>query len=219
MKFEKYIEESSWLLKRWDKYIGSGQFLWVVLFVLIGVILSFPLIWPTNTVSFNKGMGADSDGRIYIGEKQWIGVYQNGELVDKFVQRVRGNNYEFAVVGDQIHLWDTSNFRKILDMQGNAVDKVYDKRGTYALGYREKHEFTADDGRYYELKNGLLRRAKVTCYHPDGSEEIVFQMSMWLYLSKLVFLTYMSGLMIWLIRALARYKRREAERYADLYKY
>lgn len=173
----------------------------LTILVLIGFVFACVWIYPTSTF-FYSGLAADSSGRIYIGERLWIGVYEDGKLVDKLVHNIRGSDYEFTIMDDQIHFWHSPGavFRRIWDLQGNEVNEVYDEHGSYVLSYREKREFTAEDGRFYELKNGLLKRAKVTCYHPDGNEEIVFRMPIGLYLIKLAFFVYLPAVALWLCR-------------------
>ena len=196
------------MFENWNEYSVSGEFiLRYVVCLLIGGVLSLILLWPTNSLSYN-GLGVGSDGKVYIGEGLWIGVYEDGDLVDKFVQNNLGNFYEFTIVDDQIHLWDTSGFHKVLDLQGNEVarlERTYS--GERHLSAKEKREYTAEDGRFYKLENGLLKRAKVTCYHPGGSEEVVFRMPLGLYLTKLAFFAYVAGLALWISRLVTRYLR------------
>lgn len=217
--FRKMFEEHWQRQKRWDKYLEDGKYvLQFAIYLLIGMALSWTLFWPTHSLVY-RGLSVDSAGRVYIGEQIWIGVYENGELVDKIIQSSHGNFYEFTIVDEQIHMWGGSGSHWVLDMDGNRLRgecKIHDNDG---LSMQEKREFIAEDGRFYELENGLLKRAKVTCYHPDGSEEIVFQMPLGLYLTKLAFFVYLAALALWLGRAFAWYRRGEAESKADLYKY
>ena len=201
--FRELFEEHWRRQKRLEKYLNDGKFvLRFAICMCIGAIMSWILFWPTNTVFYNRGIGADSDGRVYIGEKLWIGVYENGELVDKFYEDGIENDYEFALIGDHIYIWRhwNSYHSRVLDLQGNDVDNVHDEQGPSRLSEREKHEFTAEDGRFYKLDNGLLKRARVTCYHPDGNEEVVFKMPLGLYLTKLAFFVYLPSLAVWIIR-------------------
>ena len=208
--------------KRLDKYLGDGKLvLQFAICLLIGGFLLCILFWPTNTVFFNRGIGADSDGRVYIGEKLWIGVYEKSERIDKFYEDGMENDYEFALDGEYIYIWRHwySYPSRVLDLQGNDVNNIHAEQSPYRLSNREKHEFIAEDGRFYELENGLLKRAKVTCYHPDGREEIVFQMPLGLYVTKLAFFVYAAWMVILIGRVNTRYRKSEAESKADLYKY
>jgi len=207
------------MFENWNEYSVSGEFiLRCVVWLLIGGVLSLILLWPTNSLSYN-GLGVGSDGKVYIGEGLWIGVYENGELVDKIVQNKLGNFYEFTIVDERIHVWGAGGSHVVFDLDGNrqhGVCEIHDREG---LSIREKREFETEDGRLYQLENGLLKRAKVTCYYPDGNEEIVFQMPLGLYLTKLAFFVYLAALALWLGRVIARYRQSEAESKADLYKY
>ena len=81
--FRKMFEEHWQRQKRWDKYLGDGELvLRFAICIWVGFIFACVWVWPTNTFFFNSGLYADSDGRIYIGEKSWIVVYEHGKLVD-----------------------------------------------------------------------------------------------------------------------------------------
>jgi len=170
-----------------------------VIFILIGFVFACIWIWPTNSFWYN-GMAVDSDGKLYIGERLWIGVYENGERIDRLTQNNTGAYYEFTIADDQIHLWDGTWHHKVRGLDGSKLREECIIHNNDGLSIQEKHEFTAEDGRFYKLDNGLLKRAKVTCYHPDGSQETVFQMPLGLYLTKLAFFVYLPSLAVWIIR-------------------
>ena len=181
------------------KTTAENEIVQFVVFLMIGVILLGIHSWPTNTFRY-KGVAADGSGRVYLGEKIWIGVYENGEKVQRIIGDEGGRYYEFTIIDEQLHLWTTSNHRKILDLNGDEIGRIPESHSGAVFSEREKREFTADDGKLYKLDNGLLKRAKVTCYFPDGSQETVFQMPLGLYLTKLAFFVYLPSLAVWIIR-------------------
>lgn len=173
---------------RWDPLSGAVV-LRIAATILIGCILCCICIWPTNTLEYDN-IAVDSTGRLYMGERLWIGVYEDGQRVDELV---RGNHryYEFTIIDDQIHFWGTENLRKIYDLDGNLVERRLESHHTSVLSKQEKRQFTTEDGSRYELENGVFKRARVVRYQPDGSEEIVFRTPLGLYLAKLAFVAYL----------------------------
>lgn len=186
--------------------ILKNEIVQFMVFLIIGVVLLCSYSWPTHSFDYS-GIAADTDGNVYVGEKRWIGVYKNNEKVRQIIGNEGGRYYEFTIIEDQIHLWGTTNHRKVLDLNGIEIQEHYEMRHGPVFIDKEKREYMAEDGRFYELENGLLKRAKVTCYYPDGSEEIKFQMPLGLYLTKLAFFVYLSALALWIGRPIFRYMR------------
>ena len=203
--FSELFENHRRRQKRLEKYLEDGKYvLRFAIYLLIGTALSWILFWPTHSLTY-RGLSVDSVGRVYIGEKIWIGVYENGELVDKIIQSSHGNFYEFTIVDEQIHVWGAGGSHVVLDLEGNRQPEMCEIHDRDGLSIREKTEFTTEDGRFYKLENGILKRAKVTCYSPDGTETVVFRMPLGLYLSKVMLCVYLVLLVLWIGRQMIRH--------------
>jgi len=124
------------------------------------------------------GIAVDSEGNLYLGENDWIGVFdENGVRVRKIEGRMIWRYYVFTIIDDQIHIWDVNSSHWILSLDGETEERIGKEKRPIANSARFR--FTAEDGRHYVLKNPHSGRAKVICYYPDGSEEVIYREPFW----------------------------------------
>jgi len=165
----------------------------IFLYILLGLAQLIVCVNPANTFQY-CGMAVDSQGRLFLGENLWIGIYEDGVRVDKIVTNKR--YYEFTIIEDQIHLWSPSGHydaHKVLSLDGVRLDSYR----ADTLSYKERFEYTTENGDRYVMKNRNRGRTKVVCYYPDGREEIVFRMPLVLYLVQFTVPLYIAGLVWW----------------------
>ena len=170
----------------------------IILYVLLGLAQIIVCVNPANTFQY-CGMAVDSQGRLYLGEKLWIGIYEDGAQVDKIV--IKERYYEFTIIDDQLHKWSSSGGRYdshvVYSLDGVRLDSYRADN----LSYKERFEYTTEDGCRYVMKNHHRGRTKVICYYPDGGEEVVFRMPLAPYLVQFTMPLYIAGIVLWLVRA------------------
>lgn len=174
-------------------------------FGLLGMFLVVVSVWPANTMQY-RGIAVDADGRIYIGENSGIGVYANCEKVDMLMGI--SESYEFTIYDNQIHLWEEWSTHSILDLDGSRLAEKKEIHHNPILSDEERYQYTTNDGKIFVMENRFLGRTKVVCYSPDGSEEIVFQMPLGLYLVKLAVPVYFLAALLWFARPAVGYIRK-----------
>ena len=137
--------------------------------------LFFLLFAPFCTMQY-RGIGADSQERVYINQESFIGVYSNGAQIGKVSLDdshliYKGAN-QFFMLDDKIFVSKSGSYPfDVLDLEGNW------------LGYSESGSLTAWEMNEHEMKNGDLLvledkpflPAKAVRYKTDGSEETVFR--------------------------------------------
>ena len=168
----------------------------IFLYVLLGLAQIIVCMNPANTFQYS-GMAVDSQGRLFLGEKMWIGVYEDGVRVDKIVRNER--YYEFTIIEDQIHLWSPSghyNAHEVYSLDGVRLDSYRADK----LSYKERFEYTTENGDRYVMKNRHRGRTTVVCCYPDGSEEVVFRMPIVLYLVQFTVPLYIAGIILWVAK-------------------
>ena len=160
----------------------------LILFIISWILICLVLELPVFEITYDS-VAADSFGRIYIGEKSEINVYDDGVKVNEIGQnKMVGVDY-YTIKDDYLYLWNNAYFY-ILDLDGNIIDKKESPLGHEILSPKEKRNFTSEDGNRYELKKGVLCWDRVICTYSDGSEEVVFHMPLWLHLIKMAVRVY-----------------------------
>ena len=156
----------------------------VLSWMAVGSILSLPIF----AISYD-GIAADSFGRVYIGMGSAIHVYDDGVKVNEIGHNKMAGVDFFTIKNDSVYLWNNA-YSYVLDLEGNIIEKKESPMGHDILTPKQKRNFTAEDGSCYELKYGLVRRNRVIRTYPDGNEEVIFRMPLWLHLIKMAVITY-----------------------------
>ena len=167
----------------------------IFLFVLFGLGQIIVCMNPANTFQY-CGMAVDSQGRLFLGENLWIGIYENGVRVDEIVRNER--YYEFTIIEDQIYLWGTSGNCKIYDLNGVPLQRGAED---YSLSKKERYEYNTADGLHYVMENHRHGRTKVVCYDPNGTETVVFRMPLIPYLVQFTMPLYFCVIVLWVSRS------------------
>ena len=174
-------------VKRDDQLTGAFVIrlvLCILSWSLINIILSFPIFEIVY-----DGIAADSSGKLYIGMGSAIHVYDDGVKVGEMGHNLMKGVDFFTVEDDQVHLWNNA-YSYVMDLDGSIVEKEASPLGHEILSPRQKRNFTAENGSRYELRKGVLRWDRVIRTYPDGSEEVVFHMPLWLHLIKMAVRVY-----------------------------
>jgi len=191
-----------------NRHEPSGK--WILGFVLL-LLLWFLLFIISAFSGYSltyDGLAVDSKGNVYIGERSYVGVYEGGRRV----QELRINDYrsyEFTIRKDIIHIWTQGNTVIYHDLSGNELGREYAYTMQPVLSETERYQFLAQDGSQYAMKNRLFGRVKVTCTHPDGSEEIVFRMPAGAFLLKTAYPLYILGFLGWMTQGLWSWRKKK----------
>ena len=152
---------------------------------ILFVIYAFAFFMPmSKSVCINyKGLAADSEGNLYLGEDEDIRVYDaQGNFLRSFSANTN-RGYRFTIVNDHI-IEFLSGDVLIMNLSGE-VTMEYDDSELSRFEYSiNPNKFTATDGTTYQMKSWFLRDR---VYRTDTSShsEVIYEMPLLSYIVKI----------------------------------
>ena len=143
------------------------------------MLFSFMLISSGKVSTSYNNFAIDSYDRIYIGKRNAIEVYEDGELV-KTINPFSSRTYAFTIQNNDTLLLSTSTVEYVLDLDGNIISSREDNGTNTYNKIKNNKEFITENGKSYKLENHLGRYS-IVC---DGV--IVYQMPDFDYVVKLL---------------------------------
>lgn len=127
------------------------RFIAIFTALLCLTIIPFLILFFTGIVTpFICGFGVDKLDRIYIGTKNEIRVYVNGQQVDA-INLAPIDAYTFTLNNSGNILLATPSNVYIMDTEGNILDKQQDRVGDTYHQMQYKKFFTSSNGDEYKL--------------------------------------------------------------------
>ena len=130
----------------WHQY--KARFILLIVSMLMLLITFFLELTGIIYTNWN-GCGVDSAGQVYIGGKNKILVFQEGEQVNT-IYLPNFRSYMFTLTNDQIVL-SSGAMKYTFDLQGNELASEDDYGGRYYAQLTEMSRFTGGDGKRYSV--------------------------------------------------------------------
>lgn len=144
------------------------------------MILSFLLI-STGKVSMScNNFAVDASGKLYVGKKYSIEVYENGDLI-KTINPLSSRTYAFTIQNDNTILLSTSSIEYLLDLKGNIISSKEDVGSSTYNKIKKNNSFVSTSGKTYELKS-CFGKYSIVC-----DNIIVYEMPKFDYIIKLLY--------------------------------
>ena len=144
------------------------------------MLFSFMLISSGKVSTSYNNFAIDSYDRIYIGKRNAIEVYEDGELV-KTINPFSSRTYAFTIQNNDTLLLSTSTVEYVLDLDGNIISSREDNGTNTYNKIKNNKEFITENGKSYKLENHLGRYS-IIC-----NDIVVYQMPDFDYAVKMLY--------------------------------
>ena len=127
------------------------------------------------------GFAVDSIGQVYVGKKEKIEVYCNGNLV-RTIHPGTNRGYAFTIQKDQTILLAAGGMVDVLDLEGKLLDSWEDEGTQQLNALLWNWEYSTENGDTYTLRN-------IAGYEwiEKNNQEVVYSLSVTDYMRTVAF--------------------------------